>query len=74
MFEEIKSESVIKGPPCTVGLALQKMSKAEKVDFDTACKDPSIAATIIARVVMRHGYEVKSAAIIRHRKGDCLCE
>ena len=74
MFEEIKSESVVKGPSCTVGIIIEQMPEQERTDFLKALSDPSIVGTIIARVVQRHGYDIKVEALRRHRKGECRCE
>jgi hypothetical protein len=74
MFEEIQEEAIVKGPPCTVSLILQQMSKDEVKDFELACADASIAGTIIAKVLARRGYKVTPPAIRRHRRGECRCE
>ena len=74
MFEEIKSEAVVKGPSCTVGIIIEQMPEEERADFLKALADPSIVGTIIARVVQRHGYDIKVEALRRHRKGECRCE
>ena len=74
MFDEIKSETISKGPSCTVGMMLEQMSDDERRDFKMACDDITIAGTVIARVLQRHGYDVKAEALRRHRKGECRCE
>jgi hypothetical protein len=74
IFDEIKSEAVLKGPPCAVGLILNQMTEEERKDFELACDDPSIAGTVIARVLQRRGFSVKAEGLRRHRKGDCRCE
>lgn len=74
MFDEIKAESIIKGPSCSVGMMIEKMTEDERSDFRAACEDDMIAGTIIARVLNRRGYDIKVEALRRHRKGECRCE
>ena len=74
MFDEIKSESLMKGPPCSVGVILGQMSKDQVKDFQLACQDHTIAGTVIARVLQRHGFDIKAESLRRHRKGECRCE
>lgn len=74
MFDEIKAEAIMKGPPCSVGVMVQQMTKEERADFEAACQDQLIAGSIIARVLIRRGYDIKVEALRRHRKGECRCE
>jgi hypothetical protein len=74
MYDEIKAEAIIKGPPCSVGMAVEQMSVDERKDFLAAASDPYIASTIITKVLIRRGYNVKAEAVRRHRKGECRCE
>lgn len=74
ILDEMKAESVRKGPSCSVGLARAEMSKEELADFDAACADPAIVTTIILRVMARRGYTLRAEALRRHRRGDCRCE
>lgn len=74
ILDEARNESIIKGPPCTVGLALEQMTEQDKADFLDACADFSIAGTTICRVLARHGYTVRPEALRRHRKKECRCE
>jgi hypothetical protein len=74
MFDEIKAEKVVTGPPCSVKIMIEKMSEQERKDFQLACDDPSIAGSVIARVLNRNGYDIKAQAIQRHTRGECRCE
>lgn len=74
LFDEMKEEAVLKGPPCSVSLILQQMTKDEKKEFHMACSDATIPGTVIAKVLQRKGFAVKAEALRRHRKGECRCE
>ena len=74
LFDEMKNEVVLKGPPCSVSLILQEMAEADRKDFALACEDWSIPGTVIAKVLQRKGFHVKAEALRRHRKGECRCE
>lgn len=74
ILDEARAEAIIKGPPCTVGLAVAQMSDEDKADFLEACNDIAIAGTVISRVLARRGYDVRPEALRRHRKKECRCE
>lgn len=74
LFDEMKQEAVLKGPPCSISLLLEQMTKEERRDFDLACSDWTIPGTVIAKVLQRKGYPVKAEALRRHRKKECRCE
>lgn len=74
LFDEMKEEAVIKGPPCSVSLMLQEMTDSDRSEFLMACADLSIPGTIIAKVLSRKGFDIKAESLRRHRKGDCRCE
>jgi hypothetical protein len=74
LFDEMKSESVMKGPPCSISLILEEMTDADRSDFALACEDWTIPGTVIAKVLQRKGFSVKAESLRRHRKGECRCE
>lgn len=74
LFDEMKHEAVLKGPPCSVSIMIENMDDAERKDFELACEDWTIPGTVIAKVLQRKGFNVKAEALRRHRKGECRCE
>lgn len=73
LLDDMKNEQIIKGPPCSVSLAIASMSKSDLDDFNKACADPAIAGTVICRVLARRGVVIRPEALRRHRKKECRC-
>lgn len=74
LFDEMKHEAVMKGPPCSVKVIIEQMTDEEQTEFAMACADWTIPGTVIAKVLQRKGFNVKAESLRRHRKGECRCE
>lgn len=70
-FEQAKPAR--KGPPCTVGLLLDFMTKDDREALIAALADDSIESRTIWRVLIDEGHEISDTPINRHRRGLCQC-
>lgn len=61
-----------KGPPCSIGQALERLSKDDAADL-TEALNSDMYATVISRALKSEGHDVGPSAVQRHRKGDCHC-
>lgn len=63
-----------KGPPCTVGIALSQLDKADASTLLEWLADDKRQHVWIARALRKHAdTHVQPAAISRHRNGECGC-
>jgi len=63
-----------KGPPCTVGLLLERLPESERVSLQQMLDDPMWRGTDIARSVVTPGYaRIRGTTYSRHRRGECQC-
>ena len=73
LLDEFRKETPPPKHICTVTKVLEALSKQDAADLRAALDDHGIMATSIARVIQRHGHDLKPEAIRRHRKRDCAC-
>jgi hypothetical protein len=62
-----------KGPPCTIGVLLEGMTKEDACALTEALADPALQSRAIWRALVAEGYEITDSPVTRHRKGLCLC-
>lgn len=62
-----------KGPPCTIRVLLDGMTKEDKQALTEVLADPTVQSRAIWRALVAEGYEVSDSPVARHRKGLCLC-
>lgn len=70
---EVK-RTIIKGPPCSVGVTLDVMSQTDADALQEALHNPNVASMDIVRALNAEGYRVGANAVSRHRRGHCNCE
>lgn len=73
LLDELKAEEPPPKHLCSVAKVLDAMSKQDAEDLLAAMSDGNIMATSIARVLQRHGHDLKPEAVRRHRKRECRC-
>ena len=62
-----------KGPPCTIRLLLDGMTKEDAQALTDVLADPTVQSRAIWRALVAEGYEISDSPVTRHRKGICLC-
>lgn len=72
LLDEIRSEGVIERK-CSVRAVLDAMDAADADDLRRALDDPSVAHTVITRVLIARGHDMHDKRLAAHRKGRCAC-
>ena len=62
-----------KGPPCTVMLVRDKLSREDQNDLDRLIADRSVTSAAIERGLAKLGHKLTQHTVARHRRGDCGC-
>lgn len=74
LLDDIKNEGTKVGPQCGVRLALEAMSKADRVDLEAALADRiNITAAQITRALAKRNIDIQASTLLRHRKRECGC-
>jgi len=65
------------GYPCKVNRLLADLAKEDAQALEELVDKQDIAAAAVARLLNEHGFDIKSASIIKHRKrgqhNGCRC-
>jgi len=65
------------GYPCKVNRILADLAKEDAQALEELVDKQDIAAAAVARLLNEHGFDIKSASIIKHRKrgqhNGCRC-
>lgn len=62
------------GPPCTVGVALARLTPERRETIEAAMRHPgTIMRKIAARLAEWSEMNVRPDAVSRHKRGDCRC-
>jgi hypothetical protein len=63
-----------KGPPCTVGLLMERLPEAERDALAEMLADPVWTGVDIAAEIVVRGYtRIQGGTVSRHRRGACGC-
>jgi hypothetical protein len=63
----------VKGPACTIALALETLPDADAANLTAALENPHAPATAIARALAGLGHDVRAYTVQRHRRRECRC-
>lgn len=78
--ENLNSEPLRKGPPCSVGTMLDALPADRAAAIRSLIDNPELYGSKVAEFLAKHGgaRPAKASAILRHRKrhagGGCGCE
>ncbi len=73
-FAKAIAETRDRGPKCSVGIALKKLSGKQRAEVQQALADPDIQHASIMRGFQALKLDVGRMAIGRHRNGECRCD
>ena len=74
LLDEMHNEPTKMGLTCGVAKVKNEVSEELWNDLTAALADHSITGATIARVLSRHGINLRVDTIRRHRNGGCKCE
>lgn len=71
-LSEFRSQT---GPPCSVSVALSRLSDEQRKKILAAFDEPSIAGAMIhLRLKEWSGARLAPATVLRHRRKECSCD
>ena len=63
-----------KGPTCSVGVLVTRMSNDDAITFNQWMTDPDQSSTSIAEALnAEYDLSLGATTVQRHRRGDCRC-
>lgn len=64
-----------KGPPCSIGLALEAMDPVLRGKVEQSIQDPMVKGAHISRALghLDPPVNVSGSTVQRHRNGECAC-
>lgn len=70
--EELGSVTQKSGATCAVKTLLDS-SGNQKEEIEDLVVDLSVPASVLARLLQKHGFSIRANSITRHRRKECCC-
>ena len=61
------------GGVCGVASVIANAGK-QGAEITELINDPTVPASVLARLLQSHGYVIKQGSITRHRRKECTCD
>jgi hypothetical protein len=59
---------------CAVLYVLEQVESEEYAKLNELVHNLEVNASRLARILVKNGFDIKSASITRHRRKDCACD
>lgn len=70
---EVAAQSNVHKPRCTIGIALDKLSKADRAEAVEVIAGDAQGSAIARVLSARTGERISGQTVNRHRRGECSC-
>ena len=68
LYDDISKETLSGGVRCRACAVIEQYKGKAKAELLEAFQDTNVPASVLARVLVKRGHEVRSSSIIRHRQ------
>jgi len=73
LLDEVLANVKKPGSPCTVSMALDSFTDAERAEYDDIVANNRIPRAAITAALHARGFECGKQAVVNHATGKCAC-